>query len=406
MKILHLLSQRPDSTGSGIYLRAIIEQAALHGHQNCLLAGIQEDNPASVPQVPDNACDYVQFGTDGDISHHIVGMSDIMPYVSRTFGSLTEKEINTYLSVFAAKLKNLVTAARPDIIHSHHLWLVSSLAKQHFPNIPLVTTCHGTDLRQFINNPHLQPAVLKGCQKIDRILALSDLQKDEIINLYGVNQNQVKVVGAGFNTRLFIEKKKAAPQPVHVLYAGKLSSFKGVPHLLKCLRRLQHLPYHLHLVGSSSGKELENCHGLAEKLEDKVTVYGAIPHQDLAVLMQQAHLFVFPSFFEGLPLVILEALACGCHVITNDLPGVKEILVKTGTQRLEVLPMPRLKTVDTPYPEEIPIFEKNLTDTLSHNIQKIYKQTNFDPEGIIGNINYFSWTEVYKRTEDQYLSLL
>lgn len=406
MKIFHLLSQRPDSTGSGIYLRAMIEQAAIHGHQNCLLAGIQKESPTTIAQIPDDSCDFVTFGKGGDISHHIIGMSDIMPYTSRTFSSLNAGELSDYVNIFKTKLDKLLTRTKPDIIHSHHLWLASSIAKTYFPQVPLITTCHGTDLRQFINNPHLQPLALRGCQKIDRILALSKIQKQEIINLYKVDPKQVEVVGAGFNTRLFTEKKKEKPETVQILYAGKLSSFKGVPHLLKCLARIKDLPYHLHLVGSSSGEQLENCHKLAAKLGDKVTVYGAIPQPDLAALTQKAHLFVFPSFFEGLPLVSLEALACGCQVITNDMPGVKEILAKTGTERIEILPMPALETIDTPYPEAVPEFEENLTNALINQITSIHQQDNFSPQGELGNINHFSWPEVYNRTEKQYISVL
>ncbi len=406
MKILHLLSQRPDSTGSGIYLRAMIEHAASKGYINGLVAGIQHQDQTVVEQIPDECCSYATFGEEGDIKHHIIGMSDIMPYESRTFGSMSDEEIDFYLNVFGEKLKHQIELFSPDLIHSHHLWLVSSLAKQLFPNIPLVTTCHGTDLRQFINNPHLRERVLQGCREIDKILALSDIQKEEISSLYDIPTDRIDVVGAGFNTRLFSEYDKEATDTVHILYAGKLSSFKGVPHLLKCLATMQEYPYHLHLVGSSTGEQLQNCLALAQKLGDKITVYGAIAQTDLAALMKKCHLFVFPSFFEGLPLVILEALASGCRVITNEMPGTTEIILKTGTRRVEILTMPRLKTIDIPHHDAIESYEEELTAALKRAIQEISSKPFFEHSGTLGDIDYFSWQQVFKRTEDNYRQVL
>lgn len=406
MKILHLLSQRPDSTGSGIYLRAMIEHAASKGYQNGLVAGIQYQDQPVIAQIPRECCSYATFGETGDIKHLIVGMSDIMPYESRTFGSLTEEEVDYYLSVFKEKLCYQIENFSPDIIHSHHLWLLSSLAKEVSPALPMVTTCHGTDLRQFINNPHLQDRVLQGCRKIDKILALSGIQKRQIAELYTIPYERIDVVGAGFNTRLFGDHAKESTETVHILYAGKLSSFKGVPHLLRSLSKLEDQSFHLHLVGSSTGEQLQNCLALAKKLGEKVTVYGAIAQAELAALMQKCHLFVLPSFFEGLPLVILEALASGCMVITNEMPGTTEIVSKTGTERVEILPMPELATIDTPHPESVAGYEAALSAALKRTIQAINNMPVFEASGNRGNIDYFSWQQVFKRTADNYQSVL
>lgn len=404
MKILHLLSQRPDSTGSGIYLQAIIEQAASQGHSNFLLAAVQSNQPASIEHIPLQESSFIQFGGD-EIPYEIVGMSDIMPYKSRTFGSLTEAELDQYIDHFTDKLKEAVSSFKPDIIHSHHLWILSSLAKKHFPNIPLTTTCHGTDLRQFINCPHLQGMVLEGCQKIEKVMALSTIQRDEIAELYGIPLDKIEITGGGFNISLFKNTSQPNKSPTQILYAGKLSSFKGVPHLLNSLISLSNLPFHLNLVGSSSGVELENCLSLANWLDDKATVHGAIPHEALSKLMQESHLFIFPSFFEGLPLVILEALASGCQIITTDLPGVREIVQRTETKRIDIIPMPPLKTIDTPHPEGIADFEFELSACIKKHIKKLNSEPQHLTQSSMGMIDYFSWPQVFERVEGVYNSL-
>ena len=73
-------------------------------------------------------------------------------------------------------------------------------------------------------------------------------------------------------------------------------------------------------------EEKENCLKLAKKLGEKVHVHGAVPQKKLAEILRHSHILVLPSFFEGLPLVILEGLASGCRVVATDLPGAEELL--------------------------------------------------------------------------------
>jgi len=150
-------------------------------------------------------------------------MSDVMPYPSRRFSDLGPTDLTVYEKCFADRLAEAVTDFQPDIIHSHHLWLLTALIKRSFPQIPLVTTCHGSDLRQFQKCLELQPRVLSGCAQLDGVMALSRAQKDEIIRLYGFRLDQVSVVGVGCNQHLFQPKPKPGPEPVELVYAGKLS---------------------------------------------------------------------------------------------------------------------------------------------------------------------------------------
>ena len=176
LKILHLLGQRPDSTGSGIYLQSVMREAAKCGHENFMIAGIQPDSDVEFHGVSPEQCRFVCFN-GGDIPFPIPGMTDIMPYPSARFADLSVQDIETYEAVFSRVLMETETCFRPDIIHSHHNWLVSSLARRLFPNIPVVTTCHGTDLRQFQNCPHLREKVLSGCRHLDAAMVLSGDQK-------------------------------------------------------------------------------------------------------------------------------------------------------------------------------------------------------------------------------------
>jgi glycosyltransferase involved in cell wall biosynthesis len=405
MRILHLLSQRPDSTGSGIYIQAMMREAAAAGHENFLVAGLQSDQDVHLDCIDDHQCTFVKFHR-ADISYPIVGMSDVMPYESTRFCNLSEGDLREYEHAFARHFTKAVDRFQPDIIHSHHLWIITSLARRLFPRIPMVTTCHGSDLRQFQNCSHLQQRVLQGCRSIDAIMALSLAQKEEIVQRYGIPAANVHVVGAGYNDALFSMHAKPQARPVQLVYAGKLSHAKGVPWFLNALGTIASPEWHLHLVGGGSGAEKARCLESAGALGSRVTIYGAVNQHALAQLMKQAHIFVLPSFFEGLPLVVLEALACGCRIIATDLPGVRELLGDMQADFIDLVQTPRLHSVDTPYPEDLEPFEQALAVALKAQITLAHHHPHIDPCAVQAELAPYTWSGIFKKVEEVYAQVL
>lgn len=405
LKILHLLSQKPDSTGSGIYVQAMIREAKGCGNNNFLVAAVQSGSCYTIDCIePDNRL-LINFH-QADVSYHIPGMSDVMPYKSTRFCDLSEEHLDEYEKAFSKALRYAVDKFNPDIIHSHHLWIISSLARQLFPDIPMLTTCHGSDLRQFQNCPHLQERVLSGCQKIDFVKALSEAQKNDIVRLYDMPPEKIIITGAGYNDSLFYLSTKPDPYPVQLVYAGKLSNSKGVPWFLRALRAVSSPAWRLHLVGSGSGKEKEDCLMLANELGERVSVYGALPQEELAKVMRQSHIIVLPSFYEGLPLVILEGLASGCRIIATDLPGTKEILGYIDADFISMVKTPRLRFIDQPYQEDEKSFELNLTNAIQKQIYAALDRPQIDLSSVQDKIDSFTWRGIFKKVQEIYLKCL
>jgi glycosyltransferase involved in cell wall biosynthesis len=406
LKILHILSQRPDSTGSGIYLQAMLREASGRGHENYLVAGIQCGSTVALENIEAACCRYLSFGETGLLPFSIVGMSDVMPYESARFCELSESELDAYEASFSSRITEAVETFVPDIIHSHHLWIVSSLARRLFPGMPMATTCHGSDLRQFQSCGHLGERVLSGCRVIDAVLALSRAQKEDIRALYGISPETIHVAGAGYNDRLFAQAQKSAGETIHVVYAGKLSRAKGVPWMLRALAGIRELPWHLHLVGGGSGGQMQECMLLAKRMEGRVTTYGPVSQEALAGIMRRSHLFVLPSLYEGLPLVVLEALASGCRVVATALAGVKELLGDGCPGFIELVPVPRLINVDKPIQEDREAFEKNLQESLYRQIQAAAESPDIDLAPIRDRLAAFTWKGVFAKVEDTYYDLL
>jgi glycosyltransferase involved in cell wall biosynthesis len=407
MNILYLLSQQPDSTGSGFYTRAMIEKAAGAGHRCFLVAAGSGINPPDVRGIGAEFIDLVHFDEE-PLSFSIPGMSDVMPYPSSRFMDLTRDQLRRYERVFEEAILNAVHKTRPDIIHSNHLWIMSAIARRLCPDIPMVVSCHGTDLRQFRNCPTLRDNLLRDLPRLDAVFALSLSQKKEIAELYRVDERKIHVVSNGFDPDIFYPAARTPAPPIILLYAGKLSRSKGVHQLLESLdhESIRHRPIHLYLAGSGSGPDKDRCHELALSMVDRVTFCGSLSSRDLGDMMRKAHIFVLPSYYEGLPLVIVEALASGCRVVATDLPGIRELVSGIPGDWGRLVSLPPLETTDSPYERDLPRIREALALALEHQMDECTGKKNPVPDFFKDIRARFSWDHVFHQVETVYGRLL
>ncbi len=405
MRVLNIISQRPDSTGSGIYLQQMMSHAAAGGHVNHLVCGLNGTESIELHGIEPTDITVVGFET---INHPapLVGMSDVMPYPSRTFSSLGSADLDHYLERFRHAVHSAIARFRPTIIHTHHLWLVSSIVKDLAPEIPVAASCHGSDLRQFHQCPGLRSLVMEGCRKIERICCLTADQKKEIAALYRIEESRIGIVGAGYDEDLFNGRnrpERTAEVPT-IMYAGKLSRAKGVPWLLRALKSFGPLPFHLHLVGGGYGPEYRLCIEEAKSLGARVSIHGSLPQNELADLMRRSDLFILPSLFEGLPLVVLEALACGCRVLATDLPGCREIARRLPEGSIDLISAPATLDSATTLPADEHHFIDDLRIALHPYLQGREKNRSGSPAGV--DLAYFNWESVFRRIEKIWQDML
>lgn len=405
MRILHVLSQKPDFTGSGKYVQEMILQGRARGHEPFLVAGVSAGFSMPPALIEPAHCRLVRF--DGhDLDFPVMGMSDVMPYPSTVCSSLTRLQLVEYRAAFRRVVAAAVAGFRPDVIHSNHLWMVTAVVREAAPHIPLVTTCHGSCLRQHRLCPDLGRSLREPLRRVDRIIALFGQQKREIVELLDVDPDRVDVIGGGYNELCFFSGgREAGSGPVRLLYAGKLDSSKGVPWLLRSLRRVEG-PWHLHLVGAGSGAERDLCLELAAQLGERVTAHGVLSHRELGALMRDCDIFVLPSFFEGLPLVLLEALACGCSIVTSDLPGARELFGQSPPRTVRMVELPALETVDKPFEADEPMLEQRLAAALEDAVADALNGVGPDADYVRRVTEPFGWRGIFARVEEVYEAAL
>ena len=397
MKILHVLGQRPGMTGSGFYLESIIGQCREHGCKTFKVAGVPPDERASAhgSRNPDAA--YVYFESEA-LDFPVPGMSDVMPYNSSLFSQLKGSRLAAYKESFARTLRQAVRKFDPEVVHANHLFLLTALVRELFPRVPVVATCHGTELRQYHNCPHLRDYVKRNCRQLDRIIALTADQKAEIEQTYDIASDRITVIGGGYDETLFNRAPKPTTGPVHILFAGKFNRSKGLPWLLKTLFKMTGHDWHLHLAGSGHGPEFRECLDLAARLGSKVTNYGFVNHRRLAEIMKKVHIQVLPSFFEGLPLVLFEGLASGCRIITTDLAGFGEVLGKANRDTIDLIQLPPLETIDRPFKEDETRLEKKLHDSILRMMAAARQSPDYHDPRADEIASRYTWSRVFKST--------
>lgn len=124
--------------------------------------------------------------------------------------------------------------------------------------------------------------------------------------------------------------KNLASRPSHIIFVGRLVSQKGCDTLIKACHYLKQ-PYHLTIIGD--GPEMPKLKNLAAELQhtENITFAGALNSVEISELLNQHKVLVVPSKRkEGFGIVVLEGLACGCHVIATNAGGLAEAVGSFG----------------------------------------------------------------------------
>jgi len=405
-KVLHILSQRPGRTGSGVTLDALVRQASAAGWRQKALVGVPvtETGPDVGGLSPEDVHS-VTFRagpeTSGeDLASPVPGMSDVMPYPSSVWSRMTPADLDIYRNLWRERIGAIVREFEPDVIQTNHIWLMSSLIPDAAHGVPLVATCHATGLRQMDLTAGLRDEVIAGCRRIDRFCVLRNDHRGLLAATLGIEPGRIAVTGAGYRNELFFPGDDE-PGPDQLLYVGKYSAAKGLPWLLDAVEALapRHPDLRLHIAGGGAGPEAEALRTRMENLAPLVTLHGQLDQPALADLMRRCGICVLPSFYEGVPLVLVEAAACGCRIVSTGLPGVREQIAPSLGAVIRLIDPPRLENVDRPVAADLPRFTADLESALVASLGEKKKAPT-------PGLEPFTWKAVFRRVEAVWKDLL
>ncbi|MDY5839675.1 MAG: glycosyltransferase family 4 protein [Corynebacterium camporealensis] len=225
------------------------------------------------------------------------------------------------------------------------------------------------------------------CADADNVIAISRFNENYLrAELEGAGANIVQRYNALELERFPFTPRSASSTALRIIAVGRLVPKKGFSHLLQALRQLtdRGVEAHLTLVGEGELQEQldQEVHDLG--LDEHVTMPGALNQAEVIDLLQQSDVFAAPCVpaadgnLDGLPTVVLEAMALGTPVLATDVTGLPEVVINNDTGVLITLDEvePDLATALADALESFSNGDLD-TETLTRNARRLIED-NFD----------------------------
>lgn len=270
---------------------------------------------------------YYQAGLDKEINLHYIG--------TMVDGSKVRKLIQALWAYAAFLIRLPVT----EIVHVHMAADASYYRKSIFIRTAyifhkkIIIHEHGGDFRNFYygKDEKQQERIRKTLNKADCFIVLSEEWKQFFEPI--VQPEKIKIIENGIPVK---ERTGKSYDNHKAVFLGRLCATKGIRELLECVPALkaQYDDFELYLGGVW---EEEDLRPLAQKQEETVHFLGWVNAEERERLLKTCSIFVLPTYFEGQPISLLEAMEAGCTVVVSHVGGIPQI-VTDGVNGIMIKP--------------------------------------------------------------------
>lgn len=241
MKILIINHSPLIGSGSGIYTMNIAKALKKAGQE---VEVITAANNLEFPDMEGIKVHPIFFKYKDYIEGQIdfcVPCFDQYPTSDVVFYDLTKEQISIYLEEFRKVLEEEIKEFKPDIIHTQHLWIWSSIVPDY--NIPTVVTSHGSDIMGYDIDNSFYPFCIKTIKDCKKIITISKMNNELVTNRFPEAKEKTITLKNGYDPKVFYLKdydkkeilKKYKIEKEYekiVLFAGRLTENKGIDVLL------------------------------------------------------------------------------------------------------------------------------------------------------------------------------
>ena len=344
MKILMINLMPLTGSGSGVYVENMSRALVRQGHDVCV---IFIDNLPFEDKGYPFKCHPIYFtaddGTKPDVQDEVLPFNfpclTTHPRSVFNFRDLSEEQEAQYCDAFRSAIAQEIEEFQPDLIHSGHIWLTSAVASEF--NIPLVITCHGTDIQGYVATDRFHDYCNRAARAAGSIICISDKNAAEVRENFPDDAEKAITMPNGYDSHVFYPEENNRAEVLAefgitkeykhlVSFAGKFAHFKGIDILLRAAKIYENEDTATVLAGD--GQLFDEMTALREELGLKnVYFIHNQPHEKLRKLYNVAEVSLAPSRNEPFGLVVIEANACGTPVIGTNDGGIAGILTdKTG----------------------------------------------------------------------------
>lgn len=334
MKILIINHSPFIGSGSGIYTMNIAKSLREAGED---VRVITAANSLEFPDMGDIGIHPIFFKYKDEVEGQIefnVPCFDQYPTSDIVFYNMSKEQILIYENEFRKALEEELKNFKPDIIHTQHIWIWSSIATEY--NVPTVITSHGSDMMGYDIDNSFGSYCIKAINECDKIITISKKNDEVVIKNFPEAKGKSVTLKNGYDSKIFFLQDLNKKQVLQgfcinkdykkiVLYAGRLTENKGIDVLLNATKIYENKDILTIIAGG--GGLLGDLKTQVERLKLKNVVFvGDQEQENLSKLYNIADVLAVPSRVEGFGLVAIEALACGTPVVATNKGGMTDFI--------------------------------------------------------------------------------
>jgi glycosyltransferase involved in cell wall biosynthesis len=173
---------------------------------------------------------------------------------------------------------------------------------------------------------------VKAIKNSDIITVVSNSCAKELRDIYKIDR-RIIIVNNGVDTNFFIPKERNEMKEPYILYTGRLDSRKGLVDLIESAKYVCQEHSDIKFILTGKGPNKRYLEQRIDELGLKKNFYfaGFVARPKLLEYYQNATIYVLPSYYEGLPTTLLEAMSCGIPSIATDVEGSSELITDGET---------------------------------------------------------------------------
>jgi starch synthase len=340
-----------------------------------------------------------------------------LPHVHRHASDPALADANDALRALSIDLNMAAAVADRELVHSHTWYanLGGHLAKLLY-GIPHVMTAHSLEplrpwkAEQLGGGYALSSwAERTAIEAADAVIAVSNGMREDILGCYpSLDPARVHVVHNGIDTELYRPKPETDalikhgvdPDRPYVLFVGRITRQKGVPHLLRAAHKLAPEVQLVLCAGAPDTPAIDQefrtlVDELRQSRDAVIWIPEMLPRSEVTQLLTHASVFACPSVYEPLGIVNLEAMACATPVVASAVGGIPEVVDDGVTGRL------------VGYDETDPAaFERDLAEAIENVLADPDVARRMGEAGRERAVREFGWDAIARRTVAVYEEIL